>query len=61
MALPVVLLASSRGLALGCRDAFARFRADPSAAADYHSGLGFAPAKWVAGYACCQSDSKSLP
>lgn len=45
VALPVVVLASSRGLALGCRDALARFRADPSSAADYQHGLGFAPAR----------------
>lgn len=39
MALPVVVLASSKGLALGCRDAFSRFRADPS---DYQPSLSFA-------------------
>lgn len=39
VALPVVVLASSKGLALGCRDAFSRFRADPS---DYQPSLSFA-------------------
>jgi hypothetical protein len=48
IALPVVVLATSRGLALGCRDAVARLRADPSAATPFEgSTLGFAPARAV--------------